>query len=162
MELFQIDEDYDACLEAARGLLKARGYKNKWLNVRQIAYGPKYASRGQAKVENPILRELCATIYREIWQPRLVTPNIVYIQYTNPNGVARHRDPISDKEFTTITYLGDFTGGEFCTDTAEFAVRPGDTLLVPTTVRGIQGPWHWTKPHIGERYTIILNYNESR
>ena len=151
-------------------LLRYRRY-NRWLNVYQVGYGKNYRKYGQAKLPEGPLRDLAVEVHEKLWVPRGVSSNTAYLQLTTPGtAVKPHRDPLTDLYFTTITYLGGFTDGQFCYFPPEAKntlcrgevvvnVRAGDTLLVPCTVNGKQGPLHWTKPHQGNRYTLILNHN---
>ena len=160
----QIELPNDIVLNAKQIFSKYRSYTNQWLNVEQIAFGKKYEDKGRAKIPDGSVRDVVLQMHKMFWEPINLTCNLLYLQKTHPDGVKRHRDPFTDKIQTTICYFGEFEGGELCVENPdstfqEIKVRPGTIVKLPCT-NITQGPYHWTKPHTGNRYSIIMNLNK--
>lgn len=143
--------------------MRSRAKDNHWLNVTQVGYGEKYADKGRSEIPAGTLADLRLWMIGNIWDITGHKPNTAYVQCGGP--VKPHRDPVSDKYFTSIAYFGDFTGGELIVQHGRvdhvIAVKPGMVVVLPCTLRGLQGPLHWTRPHKGHRCSFILNHTEA-
>ena len=104
-------------------------------------------------------------IVEKFWKTENLKPNVAYVQRTS-NGVSvkEHRDPATDKEFTTILYLGDFVGRTLHTREQGINLAPGMLIRLrcttKTEVGEMRGPLHWASSHRGTCYTLIFNCSQ--
>lgn len=158
--LFEELDVSEATYNARELFSKFGARRNQWLNTTQQIWGVESPYRSLGALPEGAVRTVALRCLVE-WRKRGVTPNTVYLQRNEVGScLARHRDPFSDKHFTTILYLGDFVGSKLVAEgCGEVSCAPGKCVMLPCTVNGRQGPYHWTTPHeSGERWTLIMNH----
>jgi len=156
--------DLNAALAECRELFnRQRAYENDWLNVTQLAFGERYSDRGRRRLpaDLPALRAAAFTLLGAFKNRWAVDPTVLYVQIARNGGVKRHRDPKTDLVGTSILWLGDFDGGDLVHldggQEIHQQAAPGRIAHLPCTQNGVQGPVHWTTPHRGERWSLVLN-----
>lgn len=151
-------------LQAILGMLPYRPVP-AWLGDFEFKlYGTAYGrDHGKAPDEIEVeAQKLAALVPGQQW-------TTTFIQRYHPgSGVKPHRDPRNNLGFTVIGLYGDFTPTWFTVrqpDGSDLTLEqaPGDVLVLPCTIEGVQGPLHsmgWSttvNPLKGPRYAIILN-----
>ncbi len=151
--------DLNAIQEQAESLFAKYPVKTQhWLGgLEQQIWGPKSPYKSNGRIPPGPLREVGLYIDRLYWQDNGNRANVLYLQRTKGQAVKPHRDPFTDKDYTTIFYFGDFTGRALCIPEETIRVTPGMVVRLRCTVGKEQGPLHWTTPHSGTCWTLIFN-----
>jgi hypothetical protein len=85
--------------------------------------------------------------------------NTLFIQkYDVGQEVKLHQDPMNNIGCTIIAYFGDWTGGMFNCEGANYITGPGDVVIMRCNYNNLPRPKHKVSPIIsGTKYSFILN-----
>jgi hypothetical protein len=85
--------------------------------------------------------------------------NTFFLQrYPTGSYVKKHRDPKNNVSHTVIALFGNYRGAVNEFDGKSYYTEPGDVIVAPCTINGIQGPWHSvSEVESGVRWALIGN-----